>query len=373
MRFVLSSSVDAAALCLRPRPPCGSETSVAPAPPSAPGLVLSVSAEECVIRLFSSEGDYLTAIPEGLPTEPPAGVVWFDLVSPTPAEDRYVEAALGALIPTRDEMLEIETSSRLYVETGAAYMTVTLLTHADSDRPRTTAVTFILASDRLATVRYDEPRAFSVFQTRAVKPGAAMATGRDVLIGLLDAITDRLADVLERVGVDVEEISDHVFADTIAQAPDDPASYSRVIRSIGRQGTLLGRIQESLVSLTRLLIFLSEDTSRAALGRDDKVHVRSIIQDVRSLTEHAASLSNKITFLLDATLGLVSLQQNTIVKIFSVLAVVFMPPTLIASIYGMNFRSMPELDWYYGYPMAIGFMLISIGITFAVFKARRWL
>jgi magnesium transporter len=326
-----------------------------------------------VIRLFTCESGCLVPLAEGMPTEPPADAVWFDLLNPSPAEDRYVEGILGAAIPTRDEMLEIETSSRLYVENGAAYMTATLLSHADSDRPRTTAVTFILIGDRLATVRYDEPRAFSLYQTRAVKPGTGVASGRDVLIGLIDAVTDRLADVLERVGLDVEEISDHVFADTIAQSRGEPDVYSRVIKSIGRQGTLLGKIQESLVSLTRLLIFLSEDTSRASLGRDDKVHVRSIIQDVRSLTEHAASLSNKITFLLDATLGLVSLQQNTIVKIFSVLAVVFMPPTLIASMYGMNFKIMPELEWEYGYPLAICLMLASIGITFAVFKARRWL
>lgn len=326
-----------------------------------------------MIRLFNSAGDCLAPLAEGMPSEPPAGVIWFDLINPTPAEDRYVEEMIGAPIPTRDEMLEIETSSRLYVENGAAYMTATLLSHADSDRPRTTAVTFILAGEHLVTVRYDEPRAFTLFQTRAIKPGSTVVSGRDVLIGLLDAVTDRLADVLERVGLDVEDISDHVFADTIAQSRGEPDVYSRVIKSIGRQGTLLGRIQESLVSLTRLLIFLSEDTSRAALGRDDKVHVRSIIQDVRSLTEHAAALTNKITFLLDATLGLVSLQQNTIVKIFSVLAVVFMPPTLIASMYGMNFRVMPELEWQYGYPLAIGMMLASIGITFAVFKARRWL
>lgn len=326
-----------------------------------------------MIRLFNSAGDCLAPLTEGMPSERPAGVIWFDLINPTPAEDRYVEEMIGAPIPTRDEMLEIETSSRLYVENGAAYMTATLLSHADSDRPRATAVTFILAGEHLVTVRYDEPRAFTLFQTRASKPGSAVVSGRDVLIGLIDAVTDRLADVLERVGLDVEDISDHVFADTIAQSRGEPDVYSRVIKSIGRQGTLLGRIQESLVSLTRLLIFLSEDTSRAALSRDDKVHVRSIIQDVRSLTEHATSLSNKITFLLDATLGLVSLQQNTIVKIFSVLAVVFMPPTLIASMYGMNFRVMPELEWQYGYPMAIGLMLVSIGITFAVFKARRWL
>lgn len=326
-----------------------------------------------MIRLHTCDGDCLAPVAEDMSTEPPAGVVWFDLLNPTPDEDRYVEALIGAPIPTRDEMLEIETSSRLYVEGGAAYMTATLLTHADSDRPRSSAVTFILTGDRLVTVRYDEPRAFALFQGRAMKPGAAITSGRDVLIGLIDAVTDRLADVLERVGLDVEEISDRIFVDPIAQSRGEVNVYSRVIKSIGRQGTLIGRIQESLVSLTRLLIFLSEDSSRGAFSHDDKIHLRSIIQDVRSLTEHAASLSNKITFLLDATLGLVSLQQNTIVKIFSVLAVVFMPPTLIASVYGMNFKAMPELDWPYGYPFAVGLMLASVAITFAVFKARRWL
>lgn len=326
-----------------------------------------------MIRVYQSEGECLSLAAEGIPAQPVQGAIWFDLIAPTAAEDRYVEAAIGAPIPTRDEMLEIEASSRLYVEGGASYMTATLISQADTDLPRTTAVTFILMGDRLVTVRYDEPRPFSIFLTRAVKPGGGISSGREVLIGLLDAVTDRLADVLERVGLDVEQISDHVFAETISKKGDQPDTYTRIIKSIGRQGALIGKIQESLVSLTRLLIFLSEDTSRASLGRDDKVHLRSIIQDARSLTEHATSLSNKVTFLLDATLGLVSLQQNTIVKIFSVLAVVFMPPTLIASIYGMNFHTMPELDWELGYPMAIGFMVASVGATFAVFKSRGWL
>lgn len=303
----------------------------------------------------------------------PAEAVWFDLLKPTPEEDSVVEGLMGVSIPTREEMLEIETSSRLYTEDGAAYMTAVLLCRADTDRPETTPVTFILTENRLATVRYDEPRPFSLFEARACRPNSGLTDARALMSGLLDAAIDRIADVLERVAAEVDQISTQVFASEIGTSAQRSKDYGRVIRAIARQGSTIGKIQESLVSLARLLNFFSEEGSRGALTKEDKAHLKSMTQDIRSLSEHAVALDNKLTFLLDATLGLVSLQQNTIVKIFSVLAVVFMPPTLIASIYGMNFAGMPELAWAYGYPMALGLMVGSVAVTYAVFKWRGWL
>ncbi|WP_407048138.1 magnesium transporter CorA family protein [Methyloraptor flagellatus] len=300
--------------------------------------------------------------------------VWFDLIEPTPEEDRAVEAILGVSVPTREEQQEIEASSRLYDENGAVYMTVLLPIRTDKALPHTTPVTFILAQSRLCTVRYDEPRSIEIFAGRATKPGSGIDGGRAVLLGLLDVIIDRIADVLERIGGEIDEVSAAVFAAEInggARGRD----LGPNIKAIGRQGAAIGRIQESLVSLSRALLFLVEDRPDRDCGLTDhdRTHLATLGQDVRSLTEHAASMDAKVNFLLNATLGLVSLQQNQIVKIFSVLAVVFMPPTLIASIYGMNFHAMPELDLAWGYPMALMLMVASVAGTYGVFKYRGWL
>lgn len=304
---------------------------------------------------------------------PDADPIWFDLFDPTPEEDRLVESRMGVSVPTRDDMREIEASSRLYLEDGAAYMTATILCQSDTAQPRTTEITFIVAAGKLATVRYEEIRPFTMLQTRATRPGSGISDANSVFLGLIDAIIDRVADVLERVGSEVEAISGQVFTDEIGTRADRNKDYGRVIRNIGKQGSLISKIQESLVSLSRLAAFYVEEAGRTGASKDEKAHLKTIGQDLRSLTEHAASLDNKVTFLLEATLGLVSLQQNTIVKIFSVLAVVFMPPTLIASVYGMNFEFMPELKWTYGYPMAMGMMVGSVLLTYALFKWRNWL
>jgi magnesium transporter len=302
---------------------------------------------------------------------PPPGCapIWFDLLEPTNEEDREAERLLGVSIPTRDEMQEIEASSRLYTEDGALFMTAQVPTLSETDSPRPVPVTFILIADRLATVRYDRPRSFDLYRTRAERPGADLVDGRSVLIGLLETMIDRLADGLERIGAEIERLSSTVFLPRRQRE----RSLEEALTTVGRLGGAVARNEECIVSLSRLFHFLGEETDAERLDRDARARLTTLDHDARSLAEYAKSLDSKVEFLLSATLGLVALEQNTIVKIFSILAVVFMPPTLIASIYGMNFRTMPELDWAWGYPMAIGLMLSSIGVTFALFKWRNWL
>lgn len=303
-------------------------------------------------------------------TLPPEGVAsWFDLLEPTPDEDHMVEDILGVSIPTRDEMQEIEVSSRLYIEGGALYMTALVPVLFDTDSARSMPVTFILVGDRLATVRYDRPKSFEIFRARAERGGLELADGRSILIGLLETIIDRLADGLERVGGDIEKLSAEVFR----PRAEREKALEEAITAIGRLGGSVARAEESIVSLSRLFHYLGEANGTDRLDREGSARLVTLEQDARSLAEHAKSLDAKVNFLLSATLGLVGLEQNTIVKIFSILAVVFMPPTLIASIYGMNFKAMPELDWAFGYPLAIGLMVASVTITFTVFKWRRWL
>ena len=315
-----------------------------------------------------TENHLVTAAISSAP--PPEGrAVWYDLLVPDVDEDALVEAALGIAVPTRDEMAEIEESSRLYEEGGALYMTALVPFLLDTDNPRTTPVTFVLAGDRLVTVRYERPRSFDMFRIRAEKPGAGLLDGRSVLIALLETIVDRLADGLERIGADVERLSGEVFR----PRREREKGLEEAITAIGRIGGTLARAEESIVSLSRLFHYLGEENGSERLDRDGRARLVTLELDARSLSEHAKSIDARVNFLLSATLGLVGLEQNTIVKIFSVLAVVFMPPTLIASIYGMNFHHMPELDEVWGYPAALGLMVVSVGLTFALFKWRRWL
>ena len=307
------------------------------------------------------------AISNTMPPEGPA--VWFDLLEPTEDEDSDLERILGVAVPTRAEMEEIEASSRLYAEDGTLYMTALVQVRSESGSPHLTPITFILVGTRLATVRYETPKSFEIYRNRADRPGFGLADGRGVLLGLLETIVDRLADALENVGADIERLSSDVFR----PRREREKGLEEAITAVGRLGGAVARAEESIVSLSRLFHFLAEHGGRDRLDPDGRARLVTLDHDIRSLAEHAKSLDAKVNFLLSATLGLVGLEQNTIVKIFSILAVVFMPPTLIASIYGMNFHFMPELEKPWGYPMALGLMLASVATTFAVFKWKRWL
>jgi magnesium transporter len=302
----------------------------------------------------------------------PDSAVWLDLYSPTAAEKRVVEQALKIALPTREEMQEIEITSRLYVEDSARFMTATLMCNQDTEAPRTTAVTFILAGHRLVTVRYDEPRPFTIATARLARACPANATGETVLMDLLDAIIDRAADILEKIGSDVDEVSHSILES------DGPLSRGRdfkaILKSIGRRGDHTSRVRESLVSIGRLLLYIAAEADTAKKwAKDQRAALKGMQRDVQSLAEHATYQSQKISFLLDAMLGVVSLEQNNIIKIFSVAAVVLMPPTLIASIYGMNFRHMPELDFEFGYPVAIVLMVITAVLPYWFFRWKKWL
>jgi magnesium transporter len=302
----------------------------------------------------------------------PAGAVWLDLLSPTAEEDRAVEAATGIAVPTREEMVEIEPTSRLYIENGARYMTATILYASESEAPATTAITFILGSGPLVTVRYADPRPFSIAANRLARSCAPGVTGVNIMIDLLDAIIDRAADVLERVGADVDAISRRIF-ERGATSDEASRSYKEILKSIGQKGDLNSKVRESVVSINRLVLFLANDAEDLRLQKDQRSLVKGMARDVSSLADHASFLANKIIFLLDAILGMVSLEQSNVIKIFSVVAVVFLPPTLIASIYGMNFEFMPELRWAYGYPMSLLMMLGAAILPYAFFRWKKWL
>ena len=300
----------------------------------------------------------------------PEGAVWLDLLSPTPTESKLVERNLGLAVPTREEMQEIEPTSRLYVENGARYMTATLMCRSETDNPTTTAVTFILVGRRLITVRYDEPRPFTLVANKLARSCPPALSGEGVLMELLDAIIDRSADILERISAEVDRVSQAIF--NIQGASERSRAYQEILTSIGRRGDLTSKARECLVSIGRLLLYLANEADTMRWAKDQRAILKGMQRDAQSLSDHSTYLANKITFLLDAMVGVISIEQSNIIKIFSVAAVVFMPPTLIASLYGMNFKHMPELDWGFGYPLAVLLMVIAAIVPYVYFKLKKW-
>ncbi len=327
-----------------------------------------------MLRAYQHQAAKLIQIPLS-EDGPRDGLVWLDLLDPSAEENRIVETFLGIVIPTQAEMEEIELSARLYHEDGAEFMTMTALFKLDTEEPTKTPITFIIKGTTLVSVRYAEPKPFLAFLMRAQKSkGIVCGSGEQVFLGLLEAMIDRTADALERAGYEIDHISRDVFRKKKASAKQLQQDLRSIIEQIGAKAELLTMVQESLVSISRLTAFHTAiDASTTKAGRDTRQLIKLIQRDALSLGEHARTLSTKLNFLLDATLGLINLEQNQIIKIFSVAAVVFLPPTLVASIYGMNYDFMPELHWPVGYPFALGLMVLSAILPYLYFKRRGWL
>ncbi len=303
---------------------------------------------------------------------PAPGTTWLDLIGPTEEERALVGEALGIDVPTREEMYEIEVSSRLYMEEDVPFMTALILFHADTPQPETTPITFILTRTRLVTVRYADPASFRTFISQVQRRPLRAATPERALCGLLEAVTDRIADILERAAGDLDAVSREVFAESSGRERRKRRDLTEVLRRIGRSGDLISKTRESLVSITRLVTFLSA-TSKTSARKGLRVRLKTLARDTLSLSDHAAFEANNVNFLLQATLGVINIEQNAIIKTFTVAAVAFMPPTLIASIYGMNFDVMPELRWPLGYAFALGVMVLSAILPLLYFKRKGWL
>ncbi len=323
-----------------------------------------------MIAGYGSESGRLVQLP--ISADVLDGLVWIDLINPSRDEERQLEAAIGLNLPTREEMDEIEQTSRLYDEDGALFMTALIPANTEDDAPVVAPVTFVLTGRRLITIRYHEPKAFALFCQRSTRGTNDLDTGEDVLCGLLDTIVDRLADVLERVGRDIEGISRAVFAKDGAKARRGKG-WQPTLEAIGRKGDLISTIRDSLGTLDRMTVFFGQRLRAEADSSVVRARLKDITTDIHSLADHSTFAAQKVTFLLDATLGLIGIEQNAIIKIFSVVSVVFLPPTLVASIYGMNFEVMPELTAKWGYPAALIGMLLSAVLPYLYFKHRNWL
>ena len=302
--------------------------------------------------------------------------VWLDLLNPTPEEERAVQDALRLEVPTREEMQEIESSSRLYREEEALFLTANFLYGVEEGEFGSTPITFVLAARNLVTVRYATPRAVAVFANRLRRQASApmLRSPDGVMLHLFEQVVDRLADVLERVGTDMDTASRTAFrsAKSGGKANRRDADLRDALIALGQVGEVTSRASETLLGLSRILTFVGAEKN-ALIRKENMVLVKTLVRDVRSLVEHGNFLNSKANFLLDAILGIINIDQNGIIKTFTVAAVALMPPTLVASIYGMNFEHMPELGWRFGYPLALALMVATAVGPVLYFKRKGWL
>ncbi len=288
-------------------------------------------------------------------------VFWIDLLTPSAEELRYAENLCAIEMPTKDEQREIEATSRLYCEDGGRFMTTSVLSRVETDEPIIAEITFILKGKVLITIRHTDSYSFRVFSHQLLR---MQDTNRDlVFTGLLETLVDRQADVLERFGTDLDTLSKKIFGTRSRRknGEDDPDTddLRDALEELGRVGDLITRQRDALVSLLRLITYAGNED--ACMNPQESLYgaLRPVSRDVNSLSEYAGFLSNKINFMLDAVLGLINIEQNEIVKVFTIMSVIFLPPTLIASIYGMNFERMPFLSSDWGFGVSCVVMVIS--------------
>lgn len=337
-----------------------------------------------MLRCYAAENHYLIPVEDlGEPqdtamaaAEQAREIIWYDLLEPTEEELDQVEQALSLSIPTKEKMKEIEASSRLYQVEGATFMTITLLSSIERDDPIKSQLTFVLKGPVLVMIRYADPTALKAFRLRSQRPTVSrLVSGEDVMLGIIEGLIDSTADQLEAVGDEIESASRDVFKRKRDKNASKNANYLQsLIERIGGKANILSTIRESLVSISRLVSYQQTNAPGSAhTSKEARQRLKLIQRDTASLSEHANFQAGKITFLLDATMGLINLEQNQITKIFSVASLIFLPPTLIGSIYGMNFKDMPELNWHGGYYFALLAMVIMAVLPLWFFKKRGWL
>lgn len=326
-----------------------------------------------MITYYKHEDGRLVEV-EGLSGYSSTDIGWIDMLSPDAEEDRLIEEYLSLSIPTKEDMKDIELSARLYSEDGAEFRTMTTVSKVHLNDPVKTQVTFILTEKFVVSVRYAELTSFKLYKQQAQKKGGVPhALTEAIMLDIMEAMTDRIADSLENIGNEIDELSAAIFRSKKITVKRKTGMLQSAIRKVGEKGELLNMLRESLATISRLISHHYVEQEENHPNRIIRHKMNTLNRDVDSLNDHAAFLSGKMNFMLDATLGMINLEQNQIIKIFSIAAVVFLPPTLVASIYGMNFHNMPELAVPYGYPIALGAMVISAILPLLYFKKKGWL
>lgn len=313
----------------------------------------------------------LSAFPQ---SNPLGSAIWVDLCDPSPAEQADVEALIGVRLPSRESLSEIESSSRLRIRDGVLMIGIPMVAHARTGGQEVSPIGFILSRERLVTVRFGPWSAFDAVTANFDDPGATPTSGLEVFVDLCDEIISHLADSLEQTAAELRKISTATF-----HASDEKGHQAirsnRIIRAklrhIGRLGDRISETRDVLLGAGRAVNFaceLTKDWCDGALGP----RMKSLQADVASLDDYQVHLSDKVQFLLDAMVGLIGIAQNDVFKILTIVSIMGIPPTLIAGIYGMNFKYMPEYNWAWGYPYGLAVIAISALIPLAWFKWRGW-
>ena len=306
----------------------------------------------------------------------PDSAIWVDILQPSEAEREAMGQKLGLALPTTADMHEIEATSRTYTDQGALFVTAPTISTTVDGHPKSEPTTFIIDGRRLTTLRLTETGSIDRFaQDLLARPDQRHAPA-DLLIGLIGAILDRLADLMELLIKRIEVISAEIFRDDTAgktrrQGRERKRALQGSLRAIGRDGRMLARIRSSLTGFERVLGFLA--TRLPDLGPAQTAALAHARRDAASLIQHADFQEQQIEFLLDATVGLITIEQTEIVRVLSIATTIFLPPTLIASLYGMNFANMPELSSPIGYPLVLIAMLISVIVPLWYFRRKGWM
>jgi magnesium transporter len=292
--------------------------------------------------------------------------IWVDLTDPNEEERAWVKSIYGVTLPGEDEVKDIEASARYYeAENGDLHLRTDFLLEEEDEQSQVVTVAFILTKNMLFSVHAEDLPVFRLVRMRARSRPGSISDYKDVLLDLYATDAEYSADALEGIYQSLEKVSRSVLQNRLS---DQDAA--EVLTAIAREEDLNGRIRRNMMDTRRAVSFLMRGR---LLNSDQFEEARQILRDIESLDGHTAFLFDKINFLMDATVGFININQNNIIKIFSVASVAFLPPTLIASIYGMNFKLLPELQWDFGYPFAIALMLASAVGPFLYFRRRGWL
>jgi len=306
----------------------------------------------------------------------PDHCVWLDMIAPTDEEIAQVQTDFKVILPHGDDISEIQISSQLYAEGDEYVMTMPIMARTDQAYDYEIGpMSFVLSPRILITLRYLNPKSISLFCEKFQQKSVDYATPAKVMVGLLDMFVDRSTEILEQVGDKIDALSQDIFNGSSRQEKDirlDKSSHvRRVLQDVGRTGDLLGKFRNVMAGSERVILFLANN-AEIILGEKGVHRSKSLASDIQSLELHVDSLQQRVEFLLDATLGMISIEQNKVMQIFTVAAVTLMPPTLIAGIYGMNFHDMPELSWHFGYPLSILLILASALLPLLYFRHKGW-
>nr|USU32566.1 magnesium transporter CorA family protein [Methylobacterium sp. OTU13CASTA1] len=313
----------------------------------------------------------------------PAATVWIDLDDPSAEEAHRIEDATGIRVPSRKALSEVENSSRLRRLKNGFSLSTPMITFDKVDsllKP----LGFVLTKDHLVTVRFHDLRAFAEVKKRIAEGDGPSTTSTEIFLLLMEELVDSLADSLEDMGADLDALSTRIFDFDVrggAPASDDKLktqtprrrdlALRRILRGIGRRGKALGKIRSSLLGLERIVPFVANECEHL-LGAEQVPRFEAVRRDIASLDEFEIRQSENVQFLLDATLGLINMEQNNTFRVLTVVSVVGIPPTLVTSLYGMNFKHMPELDWAYGYPYGLALVVLSALVPIVFFRMRGW-